>query len=71
MPDPAPYITDAADLRIAHELIAGFGRFAADEAGARADRARDVGNVVRFCRWRQVERLVTLLVRPDVWGTIH
>ncbi len=66
-----PYIADPAELAVAHDLIAGFGARAADEATARADRARDRENVVQFCRWRQVARLVTLLARPGVWGTIH
>lgn len=66
-----PYIADTAALAAAHDLIAGFGTKAADEAAARAARARDRDNVVQFCRWRQVARLVTLLARPGVWGTVH
>lgn len=66
-----PYISDASDLATAHELISDFGTRAADEAVARAADARDNDNVIRFCRWRQVARLVNLLARPGVWGTIH
>jgi hypothetical protein len=66
-----PYIADASDLATAHELISDFGPRAADEAVARAADARDRENVGQFCRWRQVARLVTLLARPGVWGTIH
>ncbi len=66
-----PYISDASDLATAHELISDFGTRAADEAVSRAADARDNDNVIQFCRWRQVARLVTLLARPGVWGTIH
>lgn len=66
-----PYISDASDLATAHELITDFGTRAADEAVARAADARDNDNVIQFCRWRQVARLVNLLARPGVWGTIH
>ncbi len=68
---PVPYIADRADLARAHELMRGFGPAAADEATARATQARDRDNVVQFCRWRQVARLVTLLAHPAAWGTIH
>ena len=66
-----PYIADRSDLAEAHELMADYGPAAAEEAAARANQARDRDNVVRFCRWRQVARLVTLLEQPDAWGTIH
>ncbi len=58
-------LTDATDL------IAKFGLDASMEAAARADRSRDLGNVVHFCRWRQVERLVALLNVEEPIGTVH
>ncbi len=66
-----PYIADLSDIGIAEELMAEYGPVAAEEAAARAGQARDRDNVVQFCRWRQVARLVTLLEQPDAWGTIH
>lgn len=66
-----PYIADLSDLARAHDLMADYGSVAAEEATARANQARDRDNVVQFCRWRQVARLVTLLEQPGAWGTIH
>ncbi|KQM28961.1 MULTISPECIES: hypothetical protein [unclassified Sphingomonas] len=67
----SPYIADLSDLARAHYLMAEYGPVAAEEATARANLARDRDNVVQFCRWRQVARLVTLLEQPGAWGTIH
>jgi len=55
----------------ASSLMRSFGAYAADEAALRADRSRSVGNVVHFCRWRQVERLVRLLETDTPVGTVH
>ncbi|GAO40753.1 hypothetical protein SCH01S_51_00850 [Sphingomonas changbaiensis NBRC 104936] len=66
-----PYVADRAVLADATDLIARFGIDAAIEAASRADRSRDLGNVVHFCRWRQVERLVVLLNADEVTGTVH
>ncbi|WP_432430980.1 hypothetical protein [Sphingomonas olei] len=52
-------------------LIHRFGTYAADEAARRADRSRTVGNVIHFCRWRQVERLVRVLATDQRLGTLH
>jgi hypothetical protein len=68
---PIPYVADRATLADATDLIARFGGEAAGEAAVRADRSRDLGNVVHFCRWRQVERLVALLTADAATGTIH
>jgi hypothetical protein len=66
------YLPDAAAAADAAELIQRFGAYAASEAAARADRSRDLGNVVHFCRWRQIERLVLLLSSPDrADATLH
>jgi hypothetical protein len=37
----------------------------------RASQSRDDGNVVRFCHWRQVERVIATLASDEVLGTIH
>ena len=64
LPDRAA-ATDAADL------ITRYGDFAAIEAAARADRSRELGNVVHFCRWRQIERMILLLSAGRGAHTIH
>ncbi len=63
-----PDRTAAAD---AAELIARFGAHAASEAAARASQSRDRGNVVHFCRWRQIERMILLLSAGSADQTIH
>jgi hypothetical protein len=66
------YLPDAAAAADAAELIQRFGAYAASEAAARADRSRDLGNVVHFCRWRQVERMIELLsARDRADATLH
>ena len=45
---------------------------AAAEAAARANHSRGLGNVVHFCRWRQIERMINLLNTDATSGaTIH
>jgi len=65
------HLPDRAAAADVAELIARFGTFAASEAAARADRSRDLGNVVHFCRWRQVERMILLLTSDRGQRTIH
>lgn len=65
------FIADRASLDHAAELIARFGDNAGLEAAARAEKSRELGNVVHFCRWRQVERMILLLARDEAVGTIH
>lgn len=63
-----------ADPRLYEEadaLICALGPTATLEAAARARRSRDLGNVIHFCRWRQVERLIVILVSDRVEGTRH
>ena len=66
-----PYLGDAREVADANELIRAFGEQAGSEAAARADRSRDVGNHIHFCRWRQIERLVVLMSIPRAIGTVH
>ena len=63
------HLPDRAAAADAAELIARFGAHAAGEAAARADRSRELGNLVHFCRWRQIERMILLLAAPP--RTIH
>lgn len=66
-----PYLADPREVADAAELIRSFGESAGSEAAARADRSRDLGNHIHFCRWRQIERLVVLLSIPRAVGTVH
>jgi len=67
----ALFIPDRTALADASELMETYGEDAAAEAAARADRSRDDGNVVRFCHWRQIERLIASLRTEVVAGTVH
>lgn len=65
------HLTGPADAAEAAELITRFGIHAATEAASRADQSRDRGNVVHFCRWRQIERMVVLLASGRGAATLH
>ena len=65
------YIADRATVDSASELIDPYGTDAGIEAAARADRYRDLGNAVNFCRWRQIERVIILLTADQAIGTVH
>ena len=60
-----------ADYQAATDLMARFGHDAQAEAVTRANDSRDRGNIIRYCTWRQVERLITVLAGDQVTGTIH
>jgi hypothetical protein len=66
-----PFINGRIALADAAELIDRFGDDAGFEAAARADSSRDAGNVIRFCHWRQIERVIATLSCDEVRGTIH
>ena len=66
-----PYLTDRASVDDAAELMSLYGDDAAFEAVVRADKSRDKGNYIHFCRWRQIERLIVLLSIELPLGTIH
>jgi hypothetical protein len=70
--DPNVYLADPSAVADASELIERFGDYAADEAAARARRSRGLGNVVHFCRWRQIERMIQMLSSGASTGqTLH
>ncbi len=71
IPAPAMPYLDRVSVTEADSLISAFGDDAGFEAAARADASRDRGNVVMFCRWRQIERLIVLLAVTQVQGTVH
>ncbi len=66
-----PFITGRAALDDAAMLIATYGDDAGFEAASRAENSRDAGNVMRFCHWRQIERVIVTLSSDEVIGTIH
>ena len=66
-----PFIASRPALADAAELIERFGDDAGLEAAVRAEQSRDAGNVVRFCHWRQIERVIVTLSSKEVLGSIH
>jgi hypothetical protein len=66
-----PYVADRQTVVDANALISTFGDNAGYEAASRAESSRDRGNVVAFCRWRQIERLIAVLAAPEKVGTLH
>jgi hypothetical protein len=65
------FIHGRGALTDAHDLIERYGDDASFEAAARAERSRDDGNVMRFCHWRQIERVIATLASDEVRGTVH
>jgi len=65
------HIADRATLAEAAGLIEKFGNFAASEAARRAGESREAGNVIRFCHWRQIERVIDMLRDEHVSGAVH
>ena len=65
------HVPDRSAIAEAAELIDRFGIHAISEAAARADRSRELGNVIHFCRWRQIERIIPILASDRAAGTIH
>ena len=66
-----PFITGRSALAEASELIDAFGDDAGLEAAARAETSRNAGNVLRFCHWRQIERVIATLSSAEVRGTVN
>lgn len=66
-----PFITGRAALHDAATLIDTYGDNAGFEAATRAEHSRDAGNVIRFCHWRQIERVIATLSCDEVRGTVH
>jgi len=66
-----PFISGRAALADAALLLETYGDDAGFEAAARAERSRDEGNVVRFCHWRHIERVIATLSSEEVRGSIH
>ena len=66
-----PFISGRPALADAAELIERYGDDAGFEAAVRAEESRDAGNVLRFCYWRQIERVIVTLSSDEVRGSIH
>ena len=67
----SPFISGRLALEEAADLLNRFGDDAGLEAAARAESSRDAGNVLRFCHWRQIERVIATLSNEEVRGTVH
>jgi hypothetical protein len=65
------FTVDRTTADLAAEMIALFGKDAGTEAAMRANRSRDAGNAVRFCRWRMAERFIAVLADEQSVRTIH
>lgn len=68
---PSVQVADRDTYEGATNLIAGFGSAADIEAAARADACREQGNFLHVARWRQIERLIPVLMSEEVTGTLH
>ena len=66
-----PYLGGRKGYEEAALLIRDFGANAGYEAAIRADRSRDLGNHVHFCRWREIERLIVQMSIEHTTGCIH
>lgn len=66
-----PFITGRPALEAAAELLERFGDDAGFEAAARAERSRENDNLIGFCHWRQIERVIATLGSDEVRGTVH
>ncbi len=65
------YVADRAAVADAADLIDRFGDDAGYQAAARAERSRNLGNAVHFCRWRQIERLIVVMTATVAPGTLQ
>lgn len=64
------FIASRNSLSDAQELIREFGGEAALQAAVRAEKSRDAENILKFCHWRQVERLIDALGAQEPQGTV-
>lgn len=65
------FIAGRHSLADAQDLIREFGGEAALQAAVRAERSRGDENILKFCHWRQVERLIDALAAEEPQGTLH
>lgn len=65
------YIASRSSVEIAEELFQQYGMLAMDEAAARSRHYHELGNAIRFCEWRQIERFLMVLSQDVPVGTVH
>lgn len=65
------FIAGRGSLADAQDLINQFGQEAQLEAAVRAEKSREAENILKFCHWRQVERLIDALAADEPRGTVH
>jgi hypothetical protein len=65
------FIAGRGSLADAQELIQEFGPEAQLQAAVRAEKSREAENIIKFCHWRQVERLIDALAADEPQGTVH
>lgn len=65
------FIAGRGTVSDALSLVDEYGADAPMAAAMRAVQSRDAGNVLRFCHWRQIERLSALLASNNVEGSLH
>lgn len=65
------YIPDREAVSDAAKLVEEFGLLAGQEAAARANKSREKGNVVHFCRWRQIKRFVEWMDSGGAASSLH
>ena len=70
-PAITPFITSRDALSDADRLMRDHGDDAGFEAAIRAEHSRNAGNVVKFCHWRQIERVITALRSEEIHGSVH
>lgn len=66
-----PFVTDRKAALEATRLIDDHGSDARARAKALASISRDRGNVIHFCRWRQIERLIGAMTDAGPEQTRH
>ena len=65
------FFTGRGAFADASDLIDRFGVEAGSEAKQRASQSRDLGNVVRFCHWRETERLIDAMTAVGASGPLQ
>lgn len=65
------YIASRSSVAVAEDLFREYGMLAIDEAAARSRHYRELGNAIRFCEWRQIERFLIVLSQDVAIGTVH
>jgi len=65
------FIAGRDSLSDAQDLMRDYGLEAGLEAAVRAEKSREAENIIKFCHWRQVERLIDALWADEPQGSVH